>query len=384
MTSVKEYLRRLFQPVQPLPAGSFALSNMEHIPPYRLHLRIDADGSGVLIVNAMTILHLNQSATEFAYYWLQKDSPEQAAKKFASRYRISTRDAQQDYLDLIDRIDTLIAMPDLDPEIYLDFERTAPHSKVTTAPYRLDCAITYQLRKPDAEFAPHDRVTKELVTDEWKEILEKAWTASIPHIVFTGGEPTLRSDLAELISHCESLGQVTGLITDGLAFANQEYLDKLLQTGLDHITILYDGDQEQFWDAIKNISAADIFLAVHITLDPSNAPGIDGIIEKLSSYDVKAISLSTIDPSIKQVMTHANDKAISLGISVVWDLPVPYSAFNPVTLETQEEAYPAAAGKAWLYVEPDGDVLPAQGINHPMGNILTDPWDEIWAKSTLT
>jgi len=38
------------------------------------------------------------------------------------------------------------------------------------------------------------------------------------------------------------------------------------------------------------------------------------------------------------------------------------------------------AGKAWLYVEPDGDVLPAQGINQVLGNMLIDPWEKIWEK----
>lgn len=383
MTSVKEYLRRLFQPVKPLPAGSWALQDTDHIPPYRLHLRIDADGSGVLIVNAMTILHLNQSAAEFAFYWLQKDSVEQAARKFSNRYRISAQNARQDYLDLIERINTLITQPDLDPEIFLNFERTAPHSKTITAPFRLDCALTYRLREADDVLVPHDRVTRELETGEWKKILEKAWAASIPHIVFTGGEPTLRDDFMELILHCESLGQVTGLITDGLPFANQEILDQLLQTGLDHITILFDGEHEQFWKAVKNVSLADIFLAVHVTLDHQNASSIDEILEKLSSFDVRAVSLSTTDPSIKTIVTHAYNKAASLGFSMVWDLPVPYSTYNPVALETIADSIPSGAGKAWLYVEPDGDVLPAQGINNLLGNFLSDSWDDIWGKSTI-
>jgi MoaA/NifB/PqqE/SkfB family radical SAM enzyme len=31
-------------------------------------------------------------------------------------------------------------------------------------------------------------------------------------------------------------------------------------------------------------------------------------------------------------------------------------------------------------VEPDGDVLPAQGINKVLGNLLTDDWNTIWKK----
>jgi len=383
MTSVKEYLNRLFQPAKPLPAGSWALLDSEHTPPYRLNLRIDADGSGILIVNAMTILHLNQSAAEFAYYWIRKDSVEQATKKFANRYRISTKDARQDYQNLIDRINTLITQPDLDPEIYLNFERTAPHSRTVTAPLRLDCALTYRLREVSDILAPHDRVTRELETDEWKKILDKAWAAAIPHIVFTGGEPTLRDDLTELVSHCESLGQVTGLITDGIVFEEKELLDQLLQTGLDHITILFDGENDHFWNAIKNISCADIFLAVHITLDHHLVASIDEFLEKLSSFEVRALSLSTTDPSLQSVLTHVSNKAVSLGFSIVWDLPVPYSIYNPISLETVEDLIPSGAGKAWLYVEPDGDVLPSQGINKPVGNFLSDPWNEIWRKCNV-
>ena len=37
------------------------------------------------------------------------------------------------------------------------------------------------------------------------------------------------------------------------------------------------------------------------------------------------------------------------------------------------------AGSAWLYVEPDGDVLPAQGVNRVLGSLLADPWETVWA-----
>jgi MoaA/NifB/PqqE/SkfB family radical SAM enzyme len=61
---------------------------------------------------------------------------------------------------------------------------------------------------------------------------------------------------------------------------------------------------------------------------------------------------------------------------------VPYSAFNPVAAELRDanKKIPEGAGKAWLYVEPDGDVLPAQGVNKVLGNLLTDPWEKIWKK----
>ena len=65
-------------------------------------------------------------------------------------------------------------------------------------------------------------------------------------------------------------------------------------------------------------------------------------------------------------------------MTLIWDLPVPFSTYNPVALETQIDNLPAGAGHAWLYIEPDGDVLPAQGINQVLGNILRDPWETLW------
>ena len=55
------------------------------------------------------------------------------------------------------------------------------------------------------------------------------------------------------------------------------------------------------------------------------------------------------------------DKAAALGLTLRFDLPVPYSEYNPVVYEAEDAAIPEGAGKAWLYVEPDGDVLPSQG-----------------------
>jgi hypothetical protein len=43
-----------------------------------------------------------------------------------------------------------------------------------------------------------------------------------------------------------------------------------------------------------------------------------------------------------------------------------------------DDEIPAGAGKAWMYVEPDGDVLPAQGeADKVLGNFLHDGWEQI-------
>jgi len=60
---------------------------------------------------------------------------------------------------------------------------------------------------------------------------------------------------------------------------------------------------------------------------------------------------------------------------------VPYSSDHPVAAETAEDRIPEGAGRAWLYVEPDGDVLPAQGMaDRVLGNMLRDPWERIYTR----
>jgi hypothetical protein len=380
MSNIIESVRRLLTPVMPLSPGIFHYQAPPDAPvPYRLHLRLEPDGNGLLIVNASTILHLNQTAAEFAYHLIKQTPEDQIVREISGRYRVSREQARQDFHLLSDRIRTLINTPDLDPEMFLDFERTAPYSGKISAPYRLDCAVTYRLPGAvDVSLAPTKSVDRELNTQEWCGIFDKAWSFGIPHIILTGGEPTLRDDLPELIAHTESNGQVVGLLSDGLKLVDDGYLQTLLQTGLDHLMLFLKPDDDSSWKALKNVLSADLFVAVHHTLTLQTVVITRQTLERISSLGVKAVSLSASDPALHESLIEFRNQAASLGLSLIWDLPVPYSAFNPIALETQLENLPTSAGHAWLYIEPDGDVLPAQGINQILGNILRDPWDSLW------
>ena len=367
--------------VAPLPEG---LHHLQAVPenerPFRVHLRLRKDGSGILIVNAATVLHLNPTAAEYAFHYIKGTAPQEAAKQVAARYRVKKDVAVQDFADFVDRIQTLISTPDLDPVSFLDFERVAPHSADLTAPLRLDCALTYRLpADTQADYAPTKRVDRELTTDEWKSVLDQAWRAGIPHVTFTGGEPTLRDDLPALIAHAESNGQVCGLLSDGLKLADTAYLHTLLQTGLDHLLFLLQPENEKSWQALGTITPEDLFVTAHITIHNDMLGSLDSTLERLAQVGVKSISISLADMSLRAALDALVQKAADLNISLAFDLPVPYSAQNPVAFETEEDDLPSGAGRAWLYVEPDGDVLPAQGMaDHILGNFLKDDWEKIY------
>jgi MoaA/NifB/PqqE/SkfB family radical SAM enzyme len=225
-------------------------------------------------------------------------------------------------------------------------------------------------------------VARELSADEWRAILDKAWGAGIPHVTFTGGEPTLREDLSLLIAHAEKLGMVCGLLTDGAALADKKYLDELLQTGLDHILLTLHPDDADAWKAIQLIVAADVFITVHLTVNKAIAKDGEKIVERLAEAGVQNISLSAPDKNFLGDMLAIQQRASELDLTLRWDLPVPYSESNPAAYETEDDNVPAGAGRAWLYVEPDGDVLPAQGeADKVMGNMVNDPWEKIYNKN---
>ncbi len=366
-----------FSKVQPLPVGTHHMQASTDSKPYRLHLRLNKDGSGLLILNASTVLQLNPTAAEYAFHFIKGTAPEEAAKQISARYRINKKIALDDFNNFADQIHTLISTPDVDPASFLNFERAQPHSAESTL--RLDCAITYRLPKhTHAEYAPVKRVERELTTAEWQTIIDKAWQAGIPHIIFTGGEATLREDLPQLIAHAEKNGQVCGLLTDGLKLADKDYLETLLQTGLDHVMLILQPNEPLSWKAIEIIVPQDLFITVHFTLHKENAHEAADIMEKVAHLGVENISLSAADDDLTDEMLELQSVAQGLALNIRWDLPVPYSYSNPISIETVDDEIPAGAGKTWLYVEPDGDVLPAQGeADKVLGNLLTDKWEAI-------
>ncbi|HWQ04160.1 MAG TPA: PqqD family peptide modification chaperone [Longilinea sp.] len=377
-----KFWSRFFPPALVLPVGIYHYqAQADAETPLRMHLRIDPDGNGLLIINASTVLHLNQTATEFAYHLIQRTPEDEIIRLVTDRYRVTAEEAKKDLRNFKERIDSLNTTPDLDPITFLGMERRELYSGALLAPYRLDCALTYRIEDGAMKgVTPMERVKRELLTEEWGVILKKAWDAGIPHIVFTGGEATLRPDLPEIIQKAEELGQVSGLLTSGHQLADTAYLHKLLLSGLDHVMFVLDPQDDQVWEALRDTLAEDIFVTVHLTITAEIASQAPALVEKLGRMGVNSISLSIENDELIDGLDAANHKAAEMNMQLVWDLPVPYSNQHPVAMEFHgdDELPPQGEGKAWLYVEPDGDVLPSQGELKVLGNFLTDDWNTIW------
>jgi PqqA peptide cyclase len=81
-----------------------------------------------------------------------------------------------------------------------------------------------------------ERGSVELDTATWRRVLDEATALGVLQIHFSGGEPSARRDLADLVRHAAGLGQYTNLITSGVLL-DQPKLDGLIEAGLDHLQL---------------------------------------------------------------------------------------------------------------------------------------------------
>jgi len=84
----------------------------------------------------------------------------------------------------------------------------------------------------------------ELTTAEWASVFQQAGKLGMLHAHFTGGEPLARPDLAELMAAARAAGLYTNLITSGIGL-NEQRLESLVSSGLDHIQISFQDSREE-------------------------------------------------------------------------------------------------------------------------------------------
>lgn len=371
----------------------------------RIHLRVDADRSGVLMINASRVLYLNPTAALMAHLFLGDFPAKQAVQTICRTYHVSRAQAERDYTQFTTQMIELIRPDGACPIHALELDIVAPFQSTPSAPYRMDLAVTYRCNNDCSHcYNARPRNYTELSVQQWKTILDRLWEIGIPHVVFTGGEPTLFDGLPELIAHAQQNGQITGLNTNGRRLSDANYLRMLVDAGLDHVQVTFESCEPSIHDSmvntngawkqtvagLKNALATRLYVMTNTTMLQDNISTIPETLDYLAELGVPTIGLNALiysghgatvgtglaERELKPVLEIARQKTEHAGQRLIWYTPTEYCHFDPMELSLGVKGCTAALYN--MCIEPDGAVLPCQSYYQSLGNILVSPWQSIW------
>jgi radical SAM protein with 4Fe4S-binding SPASM domain len=390
-----------------IPQGRFTYRGKGKFRRLALQLRVEDDGKGLLIINANTVLFLNETSTAYAYYLMQGLTTKEIVSKIRGIFRVKERQVIADYEKLVYSISTLAQTEEVDPISYLDLKKIEPFSQQFSAPLRVDMSLTFRCQNSCVHcYAGGSHETDELATSDWKQVINKLHQVGVFILTFTGGEPTLREDLPILLSYGQKKGLVTGLITNGRNLTDEKYVRLLEKSGLDFVQITLESHKSEVHDlitgikgswnetvaGIKNLIPTTIYTTTNSTLSKHNkedfldtvdfikelgvaAFGCNGLIYSGKAKDVaKDFIFSPQD--LKTILLKIQNKATKLDLKFLWYTPTQYCKFNPTKLGLGIKSCSAAMIN--MCVAPNGDVYPCQSYFESLGNILKNDWKNIW------
>ena len=249
----------------------------------------------------------------------------------------------------------------------------------------------------------------ELDTDQWLAVLQKCRAAGIPQLTFTGGEPTLRHDLVNLVRSAQWF--VTRLNTNGRLLTSA-LCRELHEASLDSVQItLYSADEATHntlvgaagWQdtvsGIKNALEAGLNVSINTplcslnqdytaTLALANELGVryatcSGLIPTGGAQSGQSRATRLSPDALTAVLRPAMEYAAAHHMEVNFTNPgwLPDETLTGLGFSQIPSCGACLSNMA---IAPDGTVLPCQswlGAGAGLGNILHDPWKRIWHNS---
>ena len=245
---------------------------------------------------------------------------------------------------------------------------------------------------------------EELSTSEWKKVIDKLKDSMVPQLTFTGGEPTMRKDLVELIDYAEWF--VTRLNTNGILLS-KGLCEELYNASLDSVQItfyssekdlhnmLVGGDHfDKTVEGIKNAIKAKLDVSCNTPLCSINKDYVSTI-RFLKDLGVKYFSASGLIPSgnaknenseitklskeeITKIIKEAYEYCRQNGLELSFTSPgwIDEKELNKMSMITPS----CGACLSNMAIAPNGEVIPCQSwlFEEGFGNILDVSWKKIW------
>ena len=92
---------------------------------------------------------------------------------------------------------------------------------------------------------------QELDTATWCRVMDEAVEMGMHQVHFSGGEPTLRKDIEELVGHATKAGLYSNLITAGGTLLDESRVQSMAKLGLEHVQLSFDDIDEKNADYIS-------------------------------------------------------------------------------------------------------------------------------------
>ena len=251
---------------------------------------------------------------------------------------------------------------------------------------------------------------EELSTEEWKAILAKCRAVGIPQVTFTGGEPTMREDLPELVRCAKWF--VSRLNTNGIKLT-KEYCEKLREAELDSVQItFYSSDPaihnrlvgapqyENTVHGIENAIEAGLSLSINTplctlnrdyrkTLEFLHDKGVifvtcSGLITTGNAAGEESERLQLQGDELEAILRDAVSYCAENGMEIAFTSPgwIPQEVFDELNIPSPS----CGACLSNMAITPGGNVVPCQSwlSDEPLGNMLADDWDAIWNSLACT
>ena len=329
---------------------------------------------------------------------------------------VPKKDIEEDLEDLLDILFSVARGNDPDAEIEKLSIRA--YRDNMTAPHRMDLMVSAMTdscgkwkcnQKCIFCYAAGQEMgkTTEMSTEQWKKAIDRLEAARVPMVTFTGGEPTQREDIAELVGYAKRM--VTRLNTNGVNLTSGMVQD-LKKAGLDSVQVtLYSHDESvhnalvgcnHYSDTIqgiRNAVAAGLDISINTPLCKKNAD-----YEKtLAFIHSLGVRFATVSGLICTGMAGINHEEYDLPSDELYEIVKRGKEFcndhememdftSPGLIEAEKlEALGmnvpmCGACLSNMAIAPDGTVVPCQswlGADASLGNILTDPFKRIWNHS---
>jgi radical SAM protein with 4Fe4S-binding SPASM domain len=362
---------------------------------------------GVLIMRPNKVHHLNPTAAEMlhALYAAETVDVASVVTHTAARYNIDPARVRADLKSLLQSLGVLLSnQPGCAPAVKV----TPFGSHARKYPVLAEIALTYRCQNRCsfcyASAPERGRKVPAMATEQVKAVMDKIVDqAHVPSLSFTGGEPTVRRDLPELIAYGRSRGLWMNLITNGIRCARTEFVASLVQAGLDSAQVSLEAGEAATHDlvvgragafartvqGIRNLRAAGLRVHTNTTINRHNRAALHSLIDLVAALGSEHLSMNMvirtgdavgqadigyaeIGPLVLELKKHAEAR----GMKFVWYSPVPYCLFNPAAYGLGSPSCSAADGL--LSIAPDGGVLPCSSFEQGVGNLWREPFETVW------